>query len=239
MSTIAIVGIDTNVGKTIVTGLIGNYLRCAGHRVITQKIAQTGCVGVSEDIALHRRLMGIKLTEEDRQGLTCPYIFTLPASPHLAAQQEQKTILSECIAAATRQLEARYEYVLLEGVGGLYVPLNEDISLLDYLAERQYPLIVVSSAKLGSINHTLLTLEVARHRALSVLGIVYNLHPAEHPLIVEDSQRVFRKYLRRFGFPETLITVPAIDANQLIPAVDFSALFIGMGYANLTGFENL
>lgn len=225
MPTIAIVGIDTNVGKTIVTGLIGHYLRCAGHRVITQKIAQTGCVGVSDDIALHRRLMGIELTDDDRQGITCPYIFTLPASPHLAAQQERRTIEPERITAATRQLEARYEYVLLEGVGGLCVPLNEEITLLDYLAERQYSLIVVSSAKLGSINHTLLTIEAARHKALSVRGIVYNLHPAEHPLIVEDSQRVFRQYLKRFGYSETVIAMPAIDMNQPIPTIDFAPLF--------------
>ena len=239
MPTIAIVGIDTNVGKTIVTGLIGRYLFQAGHAVVTQKIAQTGCVGVSEDIALHRRLMGIELTDEDRQGTTCPYIFTLPASPHLSAQQEQQRIDSERIATATQQLETRYEYVLLEGVGGLYVPLNEEITLLDYLAERQYPLIVVSSAKLGSINHTLLTLDIAHHRKLSVLGIVYNLHPAEHRLIVEDSQRVFRQYLRRFGYPETIVTIPAVDIEKPIPEIDFSTLFIGMEYANLTGFENL
>ncbi|GAK52262.1 dethiobiotin synthetase [Candidatus Moduliflexus flocculans] len=229
MPTIAIVGIDTNVGKTIVTGLIGNYLLRAGHTVITQKIAQTGCVGMSEDIALHRRLMGMELTEEDRLGTTCPYMFALPASPHLSAQQEHQRIEPERIAAATRQLEARYEYVLLEGVGGLYVPLNDDIALLDYLAEQQYPLIVVSSAKLGSINHTLLTLEAARNRALSVLGIVYNLYPAEHPLIVEDSQRVFRQYLKRFGYAETVIAMPAIEMNHPIPAIDFAPLFHSIG----------
>ncbi len=238
MPTIAIVGIDTNVGKTIVTGLLGRFLLAAGRTVITQKIAQTGCVGISDDIALHRRLMGIELTDEDRQGATCPYLFALPASPHLAAQQEQKKIEPERIAAATRQLEARYEYVLLEGVGGLYVPLNDEITLLDYIAERRYPLIVVSSAKLGSINHTLLTLEAAHTRKSDVLGIIYNLHPAEHPLIVEDSQRVFRQYLQRFGFPETVIAMPAIEMNQPIQEIDFSPLF-GMGRVNLTGFENL
>ena len=225
MPTIAIVGIDTNVGKTIVTGLIGRYLLQAGHTAVTQKIAQTGCVGVSEDIALHRRLMGIELTDEDRQGTTCPYMFALPASPHLSAQQEQQRIEPERIAAATQQLEKRYEYVLLEGVGGLYVPLNDDITLLDYLAECKYPLIVVSSAKLGSINHTLLTLEVAHHRKLSVLGIIYNLHPAEHPLIVEDSQRVFRQYLKQFGYPEIVIAMPAINMNQPVSTINFAPLF--------------
>ena len=72
-----------------------------------------------------------------------------------------------------------------------------------------------------------------------MLGLVYNLHPVEHPLIVEDSQRVFRQYLRRFGYPETIVTIPAVDIEKPIPEIDFSTLFIGMEYANLTGFENL
>ena len=92
MSVIFITGIDTGAGKSIATGLIARYLYKNNKSVITQKIVQTGCEKISEDIALHRKIMGIDLNEDDKKGLTCPYTFKYPASPHLAAQMEQKEI---------------------------------------------------------------------------------------------------------------------------------------------------
>ena len=78
-------GIDTNVGKTVATGMIAKALAKAGKKVITQKMIQTGCEHVSEDIEAHRQIQGLPFTDEDTQGLTCPYIFTYPCSPHMAA----------------------------------------------------------------------------------------------------------------------------------------------------------
>lgn len=78
-------GIDTNVGKTVATGMIAKALAKAGKKVITQKMIQTGCEHVSEDIEAHRQIQGIPFTDEDMRGLTCPYIFTYPCSPHMAA----------------------------------------------------------------------------------------------------------------------------------------------------------
>ena len=73
-------GIDTNVGKTVATGMIAKALAKAGKKVITQKMIQTGCEHVSEDIEAHRQIQGIPFTDEDTRGLTCPYIFTSPFS---------------------------------------------------------------------------------------------------------------------------------------------------------------
>ena len=80
-----ITGIDTNIGKTFATGMIACALAEKGKKVITQKMIQTGCTEVSEDIEMHRKIQGIPFTEEDKAGLTCPYIFTYPCSPHMAA----------------------------------------------------------------------------------------------------------------------------------------------------------
>ncbi|SUB36632.1 dethiobiotin synthase-2 [Pasteurella multocida] len=63
-----------------------------GASVITQKMIQTGCRGIAEDLLIHRKIQGIELTEEDKQGITCPYVFDYPCSPHLAAKLEQRTI---------------------------------------------------------------------------------------------------------------------------------------------------
>ena len=75
-----ITGIDTNIGKTFATGMIACALAEKGKKVITQKMIQTGCTEVSEDIEMHRKIQGIPFTEEDKAGLTCPYIFTYPCS---------------------------------------------------------------------------------------------------------------------------------------------------------------
>ena len=149
--------------------------------MITQKIVQTGCQGIAEDIQTHRRLQGIGLTEHDRNGSTCPYVFAYPCSPHLAAEQEQRPIDLETIDAATQTLLQSYDTVLLEGAGGLMVPLNREQTLLDFAAERGYPLVLVTSGRLGSINHTLLSLA--------------------DPVIGVETERYLRDYLQRH-FPE-------------------------------------
>ena len=224
MPTWVITGIDTDIGKTVATGLLARYLKQTGVSVITQKIVQTGCAGMSDDIRLHRQLMGIDLTPEDHNGLTCPYLFPFPASPHLAARQTGINIEPDIIRDATQRLEGRYDVVLLEGVGGLYVPLTESFTLLDYIAGQRYPLIVVSSSRLGSINHTLLTLEAARNREIGVLGLIYNLDPDTPQAIADDSQQIFRTFLKRFGFPDVIVPLPRIDLQQELPVLDFSPL---------------
>ncbi len=227
MPTVFITGIDTDAGKSVATGLLARWLCTAGYSVITQKIAQTGCEKYSEDILLHRKLMGIAPTDEDREALSCPYLFSIPASPHLAAAREQQRIDPEVISRAAETLEKRYEYLIIEGVGGLYVPLNESLTVLDYLTRKRYPVILVSSAKLGSINHTLLSLEALSRRKLKVLGILYNEFPPEDPLIAEDSQQIFKRFLKEFGYQDRLISIPRIDFDgAALPHVDFSNFFI-------------
>ena len=81
-----VTGIDTDIGKTIATGLLARSFRNHGIKAITQKIVQTGCVGLSEDIIRHRQLMEIEPVPADHRGLTCPYVFPVPCSPHLAAE---------------------------------------------------------------------------------------------------------------------------------------------------------
>ena len=146
-------GIDTDAGKSYATGFLARELNKNGKRTITQKFIQTGNVGYSEDIDLHRRIMRIPHTEEDREGLTMPEIFSYPASPHLASQLDKRPINFNKMEQATAELSHRYDIVLLEGAGGLMVPLTEELLTIDYVAQKGYPLIFVTSGKLGSINH--------------------------------------------------------------------------------------
>lgn len=219
-----ITGIDTGVGKTVACGMLARFLRRRGESVITQKLVQTGCHGLSSDIRTHRRLMGMPLTSEDRCGATCPYVFRFPASPHLAASRQGVRIDTRRIRTATRSLSRRYTHVLIEGVGGIDVPLRDGFTTLDYVEEASCPVILVSASRLGSINHTMLTLRALRGRALHVRGILYNRLPGENRIIAEDTRRVLLRALAEFGYPQVLIDLPHIPDLSHPPDVDFSAL---------------
>ncbi|WKS96517.1 dethiobiotin synthase [Gallibacterium anatis] len=195
-------GIDTEVGKTIATGVYAKNLMAQGFSVITQKMVQTGCDNISDDILVHRKIQGIELTEDDRNGNTCPYLFRYPCSPHLAAKMENRHIDATIIDEKTKLLAQRYDYVLLEGAGGLAVPYQADKTTLDFIAERQYPLILVTSGKLGSINHTLLSLMVCQQRNIEVKALIYNRFPEKDKFIEEDSQQYLQQYLQQYS-PKT------------------------------------
>lgn len=191
-------GIDTDAGKSVVTGVLARTWREQGCRVITQKFVQTGNLSTSEDIEMHRRLMGIPLQSEDLDGTTCPLIFTYPSSPQLAARMDGREIDLSLVDRSSRKLLGTYDTVLLEGAGGLFVPLTDTYSTIDYVAERKLPLILVTSPRLGSINHTVLSLEACRTRGIEVAMLVYNLYPATAAPIVEDTRRYLQQYMDRY-----------------------------------------
>ncbi len=199
-------GIDTNIGKSVATAYLYKKMLADGLHVITQKLIQTGCTDVSEDIETHRRIAGIPFTEEDKAGLTCPYIFTHPCSPHLAAEIDGRTIDFSYLAACTRQLETLYDIVLLEGAGGLMVPLSGDILTIDYVARQNYPVILVTSGKLGSLNHTLLSLEALKTRGMELHSIIYNQYPSSDKLIEADSLCFIQDYCKHH-FPNAKINL--------------------------------
>ncbi len=223
MSVIFITGNDTGSGKTMATGLIGRYLYKRNKSVITQKIIQTGCEKISEDIIMHRRIMNMELNEDDKSGLTCPYVLKYPASPHLAAKLENKAIETDFIADTIKRLNEKYESVLLEGVGGIFVPLNDDITLLDFIEMQNYPIIIVTSSKLGSINHTLLTMDAIKNRNLYICGLIYNHFPEQEYEIVKDTRDVFEKYLSQNWFNASIIDIPIFNLDS-IPDIDFGRL---------------
>ena len=208
MTTLCICGIDTGIGKSVVTGLLARYIDEQGHKVITQKPVQTGCEGQSEDILTHRRLMETGWLKEDEQRLTCPYTFSFPGSPHLAARLDNQTIDPETISKKTKALEQKYEWVLIEGAGGLMVPLTENLLFIDYLQQQNYPVLLVTSSRLGSINHTLMSLELIRSHGLKLAGLVYNLYDPALREIVEDSRQIFRRALEQYGYEDKLVILP-------------------------------
>ena len=127
-------GIDTNIGKSYATAYLAKTWNERGIRTITEKLIQTGNTDMSEDIELHRRIMGTGLLPEDRERLTMPEIFSYPCSPHLAAEIDKRPIDFDKIERATQTLSERYDAVLLEGAGGLMVPLTRELLTIDYVS---------------------------------------------------------------------------------------------------------
>lgn len=203
-------GIDTDAGKSYCTAWYAKQLTHQGVRVITQKFIQTGNTGHSEDIDLHRRIMGTGYLPEDQEGLTMPEIFSYPCSPHLAARIDQRPIDFAKIEHATQELANRYDTVLVEGAGGLMVPLTEEYLTIDYIAEKNYPLLFVTSGKLGSINHTLLSFEAIRSRGIILHTVLYNLYPTlDDSTIQDDTLKFIQNYLKKH-FPNTQFKVVPI-----------------------------
>ena len=218
-------GIDTGIGKTMTTGLMARSLAAAGRDVITVKLVQTGNDGFSEDIDAHRAICGGARFLEDDEGLTAPQIFKFPSSPLFAAALEGRTVDVEAISRAVRKCAARHEIVLVESAGGLDVPITDDLLSVDLAAREKWPLVLVSCGRLGSINHTLLSLEAAKARGMSVAGVVWNWCEGADLRIDDDSCEMTRSYLSRWGFSPAVVRVPRFDIGGPYPEVDFSEIF--------------
>ncbi len=214
MKIFCVCGIDTDIGKTMVTGLIAKHLLDHGKSVITQKLVQTGCQGQADDILMHRKIMGIDWKLDDRERLTCPYCFPFPGSPHLAAKLAGKHIDTNTLDRAINMLADRYDWLLIESAGGLMAPLTREITQIDYLKEDNFPVILVTSPRLGSINHTLLSLEALKTRGMKLAGLVYNLFDHEPREIAHDTLQIFSEALTKYNFEDRIVVLHDRRANQ-------------------------
>lgn len=204
-------GIDTDAGKTYATAFLARRMMDGGLTVATQKFIQTGCRDTSEDIEAHRRLVGCAPLPEDAEGITAPIIFTYPASAQLAAAIDGREIDLGLVDASTALLLERYDRVLVEGAGGLMVPIRDDLFTIDYIESRRLPLVLVTNGRLGSINHTILSLEAVKARGIELKAVVYNRYFDKDSVIAADTHGFIERYISRH-FPDCeLIDLPVLN----------------------------
>jgi dethiobiotin synthetase len=159
---------DTGVGKTTVACALAAAFARRGHVVAAMKPCETGG---GDDAERLRAATGRTLDPE----LVCPYRFRLPASPEAAAHAERAPHVDiSHISRAYARLVAGAERALVEGAGGLLVPLGGGRTMADLAAALALPLLIVARPSLGTINHTLLTVEAARRRGLRVDGVIFS-----------------------------------------------------------------
>lgn len=204
-------GIDTDAGKTYATAWLAKRYMEQGFSVATMKFIQTGNNGFSEDILAHRRIMGISPLPEDHDLTTSPVIFTYPASAQLAARIDGRDIDVASIDRSVETLSGRYDIVLVEGAGGLMVPIADDFFTVDYVASRNLPIIIVTNGILGSINHTVLSLEAIRSRGISLHSVIYNTYFDKDEIIAEDTRGFINRYLQREFPASVMMVMPSVS----------------------------
>lgn len=208
--TIFISGIDTDAGKSYCTAWLGNHLRREGLKVTTQKFIQTGCTDTSEDIITHRRLMGDPIDNEPWE-LTAPEIYTYPASPHLSALIDKRPVDLDKIDRARHELEQQCDVLLVEGAGGLMVPITDSMLTIDYVSSRNLTVALVTNGRLGSISHTLLALEALASRKIPVKYLLYNTHFDSDPVISPDTRRFLQQWIAAHSPLTRYLEVPSMQ----------------------------
>lgn len=170
---IFITGTDTGVGKTVVAAALALHLKKHGHSVGVMKPIETGVSQATENQSDATKLRST-IKSEEPLGAIRPYAFNLPVAPLTAAQAEGKSINLETIGKVYRLLSKQYDHLVVEGVGGVLVPITAHLMVADLIKQLRLPVVVVGRSGLGGINHALLTIETLQRRKIPVLALVLN-----------------------------------------------------------------
>jgi len=214
-----VTGTDTGVGKTLVVCALLRALRARGIDAGAMKPIETGVGpdGPADAIALR-----VAAGERDPLADVCPQPFALAAAPAAAARAEGRPVDLAAIDAAYLRLRARREFLIVEGAGGLLVPIAVDLAMADLAQRFALPLLVVARAALGTINHTRLTLDAARARSLTVAGVMIS-HSSG---VLSHADAANLESLRRELGAMLIAEIPPLAAGELpaADAIDLDAL---------------
>ena len=192
MRILFVAGTDTGVGKTVVAGALASALRLKGRKVAVMK--PVSCGGM-EDVHFLMRAAGVS----DPVAFVNPIALKLPLSPNVAAKIEKKKIDVRSVDRAVAFFRSQGpDYLIVEGCGGLLVPLTRGSLMVDLIKRMKAEVLLVSRSGLGAINHTLLSLEALRSRRIRPLGVIFNrlsggplgVPERTNPAVVEEAGRV-------------------------------------------------
>lgn len=170
-----ITGTDTNVGKTFVSAGIVRALKRLGLSTGVMKPVETGCQATGGLLA-PKDAIALKEASgaEDPIDLINPFRFILPLAPLIAAEEEGRAIEPAAIKTAFEAIRVRHSATIVEGAGGLLVPVTRDMTMAEIALLLDIPVIIVAASRLGAINHTAMTVECAKSRGLVIAGIILN-----------------------------------------------------------------
>ncbi len=191
-----VTGTDTDVGKTLVTATVALTLKKGGCNVGVMKPIETGVSPSRVAQSDAARLRAI-VESEDTLGAICPYQFTWPVAPLAAAQAERRAINPDVIRKVYRLLSSRYDCTIVEGIGGVSVPITPSTDVMDMIVRLKLPAVVVGRAGLGGVNHALLTIEALRRRGIAIVALVLNQTQPGRSKIARIQERTTVEIIRK------------------------------------------
>jgi dethiobiotin synthetase len=201
-----ITGTDTGVGKTLIAGAIAKILTDKGLKVGVFKPIATGCKRTWDGLISDDTEFLADCTNSDLSLSTItPIGYRTPAAPIVSAAREGLPIDFDRIAAAYKDICRNSDAVLVEGIGGVRVPLTEEFDLLDLAVEFGMPVVIVARPNLGTINHTLMTIDCVRAAELKIAGVVINGYNAAESTVAEDTAA------------ETIAKCSGVDVLAVVP----------------------
>ena len=210
---IFVTGTDTGVGKTVVAGAIARQLTMEGKQTGVFKPIATGCKHTREGL-VNNDVEFLAHCADSRFSLEQinPIRYSEPVTPLVAAERSKREIDWESLKQAYKNIADESEIVIVEGIGGVMVPITKKYLVIDLMEEMALPVIIVAWSRLGTINHTLLTIETCKNRGLKVIGVVMNGYQAEgSDLAAETNMRVINEVTK-----VKILTVIPFDKNTCV-----------------------
>jgi dethiobiotin synthetase len=214
-----ITGTDTNVGKTHVTCMLARRAAARGHKVFAFKPIETGCTPGPRGarIGADQELLAAAAGDWQHGHLRGLYRFALPAAPLVAAEAEAEAIDLALIASASRAGGSQASLILVEGAGGWRVPITAAADMSALARAVDLPVLIVARAALGTINHTMLTLEAVQRDGSQVAGVVLSQRAEDDPAFAESNRR---EIARRWQGRISILRDDPASLDDLIPALE-------------------
>lgn len=217
MTGVFVTGTDTNVGKTYVACALAQRARARGHKVFAFKPIETGCTATEGGyLGADQELLAAAAGDWQTGALRGLYRFPLPAAPLVAAHQAGSAIDLALVERTVRDGAAQSgaSWTLVEGAGGWRVPITPDADMAALARRLRFPVVVVARAGLGTINHSLLTLEAIERDGLSVAGLVLSRHETDDPVAAESN---LAQIQRRWAGSITILATDPLVLDRLLP----------------------
>ena len=210
---IFVTGTDTGVGKTLVAGGIARILSQDGQRVGVFKPVASGCTHqyeglVNADSDFLRMCSGCDF----ELSVISPVGFVTPAAPVVCQERERRSVDFGAVAAAYKKICTESNVMIVEGIGGVRVPISGDVDVIEMMKWFGLPVVVVSRPNLGTINHTLLTIDAVRGAGLELLGVVINGYDALSATVAEET---VGDVIEEYGDVDVLSIVPRDEGSNV------------------------
>lgn len=215
---------DTEVGKTVVAGAIANWFRGRRLRVGVCKPVATGCRHVREGLVSEdSEFLAHCADAASPLDVICPQRYAEPLAPAVAAARAGRPVDWSAIQQSLDEISAISDVMIVEGVGGVMVPMDEQFLLRDVIRWLGIPAVVVIRPGLGTLNHTLLTLAALRQANIAIAGLVINRYPADSASLAEETNlRVIEKWAKSpvlTVVPDEMFTPPTLPGG-IVAAID-------------------